>query len=73
MSGRIEGSEVSSYSPATGGELGRVKLASTEDYERTVTRAAEVFERWRMCPAPQRGEIVREIGEELRKANKAGW
>ncbi len=27
----------------------------------------EVFERWRMFPAPKRGEIVREIGDELRR------
>src|SRR5271170_5567203 len=30
--------------------------------------ALEVFERWRMLPAPKRGEIVREIGDELRRA-----
>ena len=29
-------------------------------------RAAVVFEKWRMLPAPKRGEIVREIGNELR-------
>ncbi len=55
-----------SYNPATGLELGRVPLATEQDYDRTVDRAARTFERWRMLPAPQRGEIVREIGEELR-------
>ena len=68
MSGRIEGGEIVSYNPANGAELGRVKLAAEVDYDDTVWQAARTFERWRMCPAPQRGEIVREIGEELRKA-----
>jgi len=63
-------SEVISYNPATGAELGRVPLASSEEYEATVTRAQRTFERWRMLPAPQRGEIVRQIGDELRKAKQ---
>src|SRR5579864_8397440 len=70
MSGRIEGGEIVSYNPATGAELGRVPLASSEDYEGIVLRAQTTFERWRMLPAPQRGEIVREIGDELRRAKR---
>jgi aldehyde dehydrogenase (NAD+) len=60
-------SEVTSYNPATGSELGRVPLATEADYERAVRRAEETFRRWRMLPAPQRGEIVREIGDKLRR------
>jgi len=70
MSGRIEGNEVVSYNPATGVELGRVPLASTAEYDTVVAKASETFERWRMLPAPKRGEIVREIGDELRKAKQ---
>ncbi len=58
---------VASLNPADGTELGRVPLASAEDYERTVAKSIDVFHRWRMFPAPKRGEIVREIGEELRR------
>jgi aldehyde dehydrogenase (NAD+) len=61
-------SGVASMNPATGNELARVRLASADDYDRTVAQSIEVFERWRMFPAPKRGEIVREIGEELRRA-----
>ncbi len=61
-------SEIVSHNPATGAELGRVALATESDYDHAVERAASTFERWRMTPAPQRGEIVREIGEELRAA-----
>lgn len=58
--------EIVSYNPATGAELGRVKLASAEEYERVAENSARVFEKWRVVPAPKRGEIVREIGEALR-------
>jgi aldehyde dehydrogenase (NAD+) len=64
-----EGSDPSivSLNPATGSELARVRLAKAEDYEAAIVRGVEVFERWRMLPAPKRGTIVREIGEELRR------
>ncbi|MGA2215157.1 MAG: aldehyde dehydrogenase family protein [Bryobacteraceae bacterium] len=61
------GSGIASLNPADGSELARVRLASAEDYDRTASRGLEVFERWRMFPAPKRGEIVREIGDELRR------
>ncbi len=32
-----------------------------------ITKAAEVAKQWRQIPAPKRGELVRLIGEELRK------
>jgi aldehyde dehydrogenase (NAD+) len=62
------GEEVASYNPATGKELGRVRLAEEEDYDDVMWEAVKTFERWRLEPAPKRGEIVREIGEELRAA-----
>jgi aldehyde dehydrogenase (NAD+) len=61
------GAAIASLNPADGSELGRVRLASAEDYERTVAKSIDVFQRWRMFPAPKRGEIVREIGDELRR------
>jgi aldehyde dehydrogenase (NAD+) len=60
--------EVVSHNPATGSELGRAPLASIADYEAIASKASATFERWRMLPAPQRGEIVRQIGDELRAA-----
>jgi aldehyde dehydrogenase (NAD+) len=60
------GEEIASYNPATGQELGRVRLAEEEDYDDVLWDAVKTFERWRMEPAPKRGEIVREIGEALR-------
>ncbi|HET6403904.1 MAG TPA: aldehyde dehydrogenase family protein [Candidatus Thermoplasmatota archaeon] len=54
-------------SPADGKLLAKVRQASEEDYDRAVAAAHAAFLKWRLVPAPQRGIIVREIGEELRK------
>jgi len=62
------GGELASFNPSDGSELGRVRLATEEDYDEVLRAATKTFERWRMLPAPQRGEIVREIGDELRAA-----
>src|SRR5688572_31786969 len=42
-------------------------MAAAGDYDEVVSNAYRAFQKWRMVPAPQRGLIVREIGEELRK------
>ena len=60
------GGELISTNPSGGGTLGRVRMADARDYDRIVDEATQVFERWRMLPAPRRGQIVREIGDELR-------
>ena len=58
---------IASLNPADGSELARIRLASAEDYESAIAKSIDVFDRWRMFPAPKRGAIVREIGEELRR------
>jgi aldehyde dehydrogenase (NAD+) len=60
------GDELVSHSPASGEPLARVRMAGTADYETVMERASAAFLQWRMIPAPQRGEIVRQIGNELR-------
>ncbi len=55
------------YSPVDGSLLASVKLASQEDYESVVSHAQAAFQVWQRVPAPKRGEIVRQIGERLRK------
>ena len=61
------GPEVLSINPATGQPLGRVTTAGLADYEQVAARALKAFETWRMVPAPQRGEVVRQLGEALRR------
>jgi len=46
--------------------IARVKMASVDDYERVAEEAQRAFLRWRNVPAPQRGEVVRQIGLALR-------
>jgi aldehyde dehydrogenase (NAD+) len=61
------GEILESHSPIDGALIGKVKQATAEEYEAVVEAATEAFPEWRMWSAPRRGEIVRQIGEELRK------
>ncbi len=61
------GPQLSSYNPSDGQELAKVQLASEADYEQVIRESIDLFPQWRMVPAPRRGQIVREIGDELRK------
>jgi aldehyde dehydrogenase (NAD+) len=57
-----------SWNPASGEGLGSVLTCSPGDYDRVAAAAQATFLRWRLLPAPRRGEIIREIGQELRAA-----
>lgn len=54
-------------SPINGQTIAEVKQASATDYERILRSAENAFIFWREFPAPKRGEIVRQLAEELRK------
>jgi aldehyde dehydrogenase (NAD+) len=58
---------VVSLNPATGEPIARVQQASAESYDRVVADAVTAFESWRMTPAPNRGELVRDLGNALRE------
>ncbi|HYP08186.1 MAG TPA: aldehyde dehydrogenase family protein [Bryobacteraceae bacterium] len=60
------GERISSIDPSDGSSIADVLMAAEEDYDEVVHYARQAFDRWRMVPAPKRGLIVREIGEELR-------
>jgi aldehyde dehydrogenase (NAD+) len=60
-----------SINPTDGTPIASVIQADAEAYEQVVAAAAEAFPAWRMVPAPKRGEIVRELGEELRGHKQA--
>ncbi|MEO6166438.1 MAG: aldehyde dehydrogenase family protein, partial [Chitinophagales bacterium] len=64
---KTTGETLESYSPADGKLIGKIRLASRTDYEVVVSTAEKAFREWRNIPAPRRGEIVRQIGDELRK------
>ena len=56
------GTIISSYSPVDGQLIGQVKTTSQEDYDKVMQAATKAFQDFRMMPAPQRGEIVRQFG-----------
>ena len=62
---------LSSTSPVDGQVIGRVSITTSEQYEQIVQTATQAFTHWRMVPAPQRGEIVRQYGEALRRHKDA--
>lgn len=62
-----EGETISSYSPVDGKKIADVTLADDKSYEQVINEAADAFKEWRLLPAPQRGEIVRQLGNELRE------
>ncbi len=60
------GANIDSYSPVDGKLIASVKSADKDSYEAVLQQAAAAFKEWRQWPAPKRGDIVRQIGEELR-------
>ncbi|NNM22323.1 MAG: aldehyde dehydrogenase family protein [Flavobacteriaceae bacterium] len=61
------GTEIASYSPVDGQLIGKVTTTSKEEYEQVIASATSAFKTWRTTPAPQRGEVVRQFGDALRR------
>ena len=61
-----KGEKFDSFSPVDGKLIGSVTAADEVSYEKIIQTAEAAFIKWRMMPAPQRGEIVRQVGEALR-------
>jgi aldehyde dehydrogenase (NAD+) len=66
-----KGELVKSYSPVDGKLIGSVKSTTKDDYEKMMKTATSAFKVWRLKPAPQRGEIVRQFGDKLREKKEA--
>jgi aldehyde dehydrogenase (NAD+) len=56
-----------SLNPATSKTIAGVHPCSLEDYQHIAKNSLEAFRRWRLVPAPKRGEMVRLIGQALRE------
>ena len=65
------GEILDSFSPVDGKLIASVKTSTLEDYEKVMRSATEAFKSFRLIPAPQRGEIVRQFGEKLRQNKEA--
>ncbi len=63
----VDNGEIEVTSPVDGKVIASVYQASPQDFNRTMERAAAAFHQWRITPAPKRGDIVRQIGDEFRR------
>jgi len=56
-----------SRSPIDYAELGKISITTDEQYEAVLSAASETFQRWRVVPAPKRGDLIRAIANDLRE------
>jgi aldehyde dehydrogenase (NAD+) len=66
MDGFASSEFLDSVSPVDGELIGKVGITTPLLYKKVIEAASKAFIEWRQIPAPQRGEIVRQYGEELR-------
>ena len=64
---RVDEGDLVVRTPITGEEIGRVARMDAAGTDAAVARATAAFEAWREVPGPRRGELVRLLGEELRR------
>lgn len=58
---------LNSYSPVDGALIASTHQSTRKEYDSIVDSAQKAFVEWRNWPAPKRGEVVRQLGLELRK------
>jgi aldehyde dehydrogenase (NAD+) len=61
------GGRLESISPIDGRVIAAVEQVSKQGCETVLLKAQKAFETWRNVPAPKRGEVVRQLGLEIRK------
>lgn len=65
------GDVYTSVSPVNGQPIASVRAGNKADYQKVVAAMDNAKPQWCDLPAPARGEIVRQIGEELRNKRDA--
>ena len=55
------------FSPVDGNKISSIIETDEDTYEKIIEAASSAYVSWRKVPAPKRGEIVRQIGNELRE------
>src|SRR2546423_455095 len=64
---RTSGKPLIARSPIDGSTLAQIRSAQAVDVNAAAEAAHEAFLKWRLIPAPKRGELVRRIGQKLRE------
>ena len=62
-----DGGLIISTNPTTGEIIGTVETASSKSYEQVLSEASKSFLEWREVPSPQRGQLIRDLGNALRE------
>ena len=65
------GSAFTSHNPANGTPIAQAGACSIEQYETVIDAARATCAAWQAVPAPRRGELVRRIGDALRREKDA--
>jgi aldehyde dehydrogenase (NAD+) len=68
---KCDGEILHSVTPITGKTIATIKCADEKNYNHIIEKSIEAFQSWRQIPAPKRGEIVRQMGNALRKNKEA--
>ena len=68
---KSKGELILSFSPVDNQMIGAVTTTDKAAYDQVIATAQNAFIQWRNWPAPKRGEVVRQLGEALRKDKAA--
>ncbi|MBP6000277.1 MAG: aldehyde dehydrogenase family protein [Sediminibacterium sp.] len=68
---KSKGELILSFSPVDNQLIGAVGTTDKAAYEQVIETAQAAYLTWRNWPAPKRGEVVRQLGEALRKDKDA--
>ena len=63
--------QIESVDPSSGNLIAKVYKCSVDDYEKVLKSSGKAFLKWRKVPAPIRGQLIFEMGNELRKNKDA--
>ena len=58
--------KIDSINPSNGDLIASVYQCNNDDYNKIVKGSIEAFDEWKKVPAPERGQVVRELGNALR-------
>src|ERR1700757_2949453 len=65
---RYSGGTLTARSPIDGALLAQLPLTAPDEAAARIEQAHLAYIAWRLVPAPRRGELVRLLGEELRRS-----
>ena len=67
----LRGGDLTVASPIDGAPIAGLRVDTGRDLKKKIDRAQQAFLVWRTVPAPRRGELIRLLGDELRRNKKA--